>query len=72
MWSFPTKLVSILEWQLRLTQPDLLSSQEAQMVALTGREGANFLCLLAYPILVHQQGWTGSFFHHSWLSFHLD
>lgn len=31
-----------------------LFSQEAQMVALTNRESANFLCLLAYPVLVHQ------------------
>lgn len=39
-----------------------LFSQEAQMVALTSRESANFLCLLAYPVLVHQQEWTESCF----------
>lgn len=39
-----------------------LYSQEAQMVALTNRESAKFLCLLAYPVLVHQQEWTESCF----------
>lgn len=39
-----------------------LFSQEAQMVALTSRESANFLCLLAYPVRVHQQEWTESCF----------